>query len=48
MAQSPTEYAGLMQASAAELSILLIIAPSGRGHKDGNMGLPRSIILRAT
>ncbi len=36
MVQFPTEHRGLIEAAAAKLGILLIIAPSGRRHKIGD------------
>ena len=36
MVQFPTDYRGLIEAAAAKLGMLLIIAPSGRCHKVGN------------
>jgi hypothetical protein len=36
MVQFPTEYRGLIETAAAELGILLIIAPSVRCYKVGD------------
>jgi hypothetical protein len=37
MVQFPTEYRGLIEVTAAELRILLIIAPSDRRYKVGDL-----------
>jgi len=36
MVQFPTEYRGLIKVAAAELGMLVIIAPSGRRYKVGD------------
>jgi hypothetical protein len=36
MVQFPTDHSGLMEAAAAKLGMLLIIAPSGDRYKAGD------------